>query len=443
MLPDERLMVSGTGDPAYERQLRSLIDHLGLSDRVTLARHDRAELPALYQDADAVVFPSEWAEPFGLVPVEAMASGTPVVATGTGGSAEFLVHGVNAVLHRPGDPSSLAAAVHRLAGNPALRQHLIEAGLRTAIELDVERLTDSIEQWHDHVAGFGLRPDDRKLVASAGAVHPDAGVVQGTNPFDRHDQQTAKVLHDGSAAEIKQLYVDLGRDLVDALGDDLEAVPVLSAPETTPVVLARLRARGRILDAGCGPNPVASIHAARHGACVVALDIGHGTLQLARAIAARQGLSLLPIVADVERLPFVARSFDGVVCDDTIEHLPDDEAGVAELSRVTRLGGQLVLATPNRWNARIIRAKVRDRLNGDRRPRSSYYLVASHLREYTWREFGRLVARDTRVRARDGVGWTGGRKAILASALVRRGPLRHFSQMIVLEAEPLASSHQP
>jgi len=259
----------------------------------------------------------------------------------------------------------------------------------------------------------------------------------GEGVFDRHGDQTVEALRSGSSNEIKQLYVDLGRDLADAFQDDPTSVPVLSAPETAPVVLRQLRARGRILDAGCGPNPVASIHAAEQGATVVSLDIGHGTVQLARAVAEHEGVRLLPIVADVERLPFVDRAFDGVVCDDTIEPLPDDRAGVAELSRVVRVGGQMILATPNRWNARIVRAKLRDRLRGDRRPRSAYYVVSSHLREYTWREFDHLLAHDVRVRARTGVGWTGGRKARIASALVRRGPLRRLSQMIVLDAEPL------
>jgi glycosyltransferase involved in cell wall biosynthesis len=113
---------------------------------------EREQLPAEYRAADVMVFPSTWPEPFGLVPIEAMACGVPVVATGVGGSAEFLVHGENCLLVEPGDPVALAAAVRRLAGDPALRRTLVAHGLETARELDVERLADVMEAWHRYEA---------------------------------------------------------------------------------------------------------------------------------------------------------------------------------------------------------------------------------------------------------------------------------------------------
>ena len=114
---------------------------------------DRPELADAYRAADVMVFPSLWAEPFGLVPVEAMACGVPVVATGVGGSAEFLVDGGNALLYPPGDPAALAARLHQLATDPALRRRLVEGGGATAEELDVDRLTDVMELWHLYEAG--------------------------------------------------------------------------------------------------------------------------------------------------------------------------------------------------------------------------------------------------------------------------------------------------
>ena len=95
-----------------------------------------------------MVFPSEWAEPFGLIPLEAMACGRPVVATGTGGSAEFLLDGVNCLLFDPGDPDSLAASVRRLGAEPSLRARLIAEGLLTADGFDTERLALVLEEWH-------------------------------------------------------------------------------------------------------------------------------------------------------------------------------------------------------------------------------------------------------------------------------------------------------
>ena len=92
----------------------------------------RAELPAEYEASDVVVFPVTWEEPWGLVPIEAMALGRPVVATGRGGSGEYLRDGENALVFPPSEAPALAAAVRRLADDPALRTRLREGGLATA-----------------------------------------------------------------------------------------------------------------------------------------------------------------------------------------------------------------------------------------------------------------------------------------------------------------------
>jgi glycosyltransferase involved in cell wall biosynthesis len=85
-----------------------------------------------YAAADVVLFPVEWEEPWGLVPLEAMGMGRPVVATGRGGSAEFLRDGENALLFPAGDARALAGAVGRLAADAALRARLREHGLASA-----------------------------------------------------------------------------------------------------------------------------------------------------------------------------------------------------------------------------------------------------------------------------------------------------------------------
>jgi glycosyltransferase involved in cell wall biosynthesis len=127
------LTVVGEGDPAAEAKLRAQAARLGVTDRVRMEGfRSRAELPAAYEAADVVVFPVVWEEPWGLVPIEAMALGRPVVATGRGGSGEYLRDGQNALLFEAGDAEALAAAVRRLAGDPALRARLRDGGLKTA-----------------------------------------------------------------------------------------------------------------------------------------------------------------------------------------------------------------------------------------------------------------------------------------------------------------------
>jgi glycosyltransferase involved in cell wall biosynthesis len=156
--PEATLACWGRGGEAERRRLQQLAAELGVRDRVRFGSLEREELPAAYADADVMVFPSTWAEPFGLVPVEAMACDTPVVATRVGGSAEFLTDGGNCLAFPPGDSVALAAAVRRLAGDEELRRRLVLAGRATVEVLDVERLADVMEAWHLYEAAGGRGP---------------------------------------------------------------------------------------------------------------------------------------------------------------------------------------------------------------------------------------------------------------------------------------------
>jgi glycosyltransferase involved in cell wall biosynthesis len=142
---DAHLRLIGRGDERFRAHLESLAHELGVVTQVSFGVADRAELASIYRESDVLVFPSTWDEPFGLVPLEAMACATPVVATGSGGSGEFLAHEVNSLWFSPGDPRSLADAVLRLAGDQALRRQLIDSGLCTARTLTTVRLADEIE----------------------------------------------------------------------------------------------------------------------------------------------------------------------------------------------------------------------------------------------------------------------------------------------------------
>jgi glycosyltransferase involved in cell wall biosynthesis len=94
-----------------------------------------------------------------------MACGTPVIATGVGGSGEFLLDPGNCVRFTAGDPAALAAAVRRLAADPDARADLVEQGFRTARAFDVDRLTDCFEAWHAAAAsGYANgRPPSRSF----------------------------------------------------------------------------------------------------------------------------------------------------------------------------------------------------------------------------------------------------------------------------------------
>jgi glycosyltransferase involved in cell wall biosynthesis len=140
------LHIVGSGTADQWATVSALADRLQVTGRVEISTGDRDVVRAAYDRADVVLFPSRWAEPFGLVPLEAMARGVPVVATGTGGSVTYLRDGGNALIVPPGDPGALATAVRRLAGDPGLRRRLATAGLDAAgtwtIHRSAERLRD-------------------------------------------------------------------------------------------------------------------------------------------------------------------------------------------------------------------------------------------------------------------------------------------------------------
>lgn len=132
-LPGATLTLHGHGSAEDRERLRSRARAAGVENRVRLLGPlGAAAMPAAYATHDALLFPARWEEPWGLVPLEAMAVGLPVVATGTGGSAEYLDDEVNALLVSPSTPGDLVGAVRRLAGDPGLRERLARAGRATA-----------------------------------------------------------------------------------------------------------------------------------------------------------------------------------------------------------------------------------------------------------------------------------------------------------------------
>lgn len=138
--PQSTLTIAGAGGEEYAASLSRQAEALGVGARIELVGPvESAALPALYAAADAVLFPIRWEEPWGLVPLEAMGVGRPVVAVARGGASTYLRDGENALLVPSEDPRALVAAIRRLAGDAELRSRLRAAGMRTAAEHSAER----------------------------------------------------------------------------------------------------------------------------------------------------------------------------------------------------------------------------------------------------------------------------------------------------------------
>jgi glycogen(starch) synthase len=187
LLPAEAtLRVVGGGDETCLFALRELVADLGLGDRVSFdGPRPRDELPSVYAGADVLVFPVEWAEPWGLVPLEAMACERPVVATGTGGSAEYLRDGENCLLYTPGDPAALADRLTQLAGDRALRAKLRRGGLRTARAHTDAAFNARVEAV---LAEAVRRGESSDVSGSAGTSSDVSGSAEGHSRAGRPDR---------------------------------------------------------------------------------------------------------------------------------------------------------------------------------------------------------------------------------------------------------------
>ena len=144
-LPLRAYVVGGpiydTAGSQYTRaELESLARSLGVSDRVGFT--GLADEPErVMRSLDIVVHASTEPEPFGLVVAEAMACGRAVITSASGGSAELVRDGIDAVVHRAGSHAELAEALARLAGDTTLRTQLGERARARALEaFDSRRL---------------------------------------------------------------------------------------------------------------------------------------------------------------------------------------------------------------------------------------------------------------------------------------------------------------
>jgi D-inositol-3-phosphate glycosyltransferase len=135
-LPGVELLIAGgppaerLGEDPQARRLATLAQRLGVADRVHLiGQLDRDQVPALLRSADLVVCPP-WYEPFGMVPLEAVACGVPVVATAVGGQVDTVVDGVTGLHVPPRQPRELAGALAALLADPQRRQAFGRAAVR-------------------------------------------------------------------------------------------------------------------------------------------------------------------------------------------------------------------------------------------------------------------------------------------------------------------------
>lgn len=264
-----------------------------------LSGHDLADF---YAACDALALPSV-NETFGLVQVEAMLCGTPVVASDLPGVREPVLLTGMGRLAPPGDVEALAGAIADVLAN---RERFVKPASEIEARFSLPATIDAYERLY--------RGEPVNL--------------------DRPGPGEPAVSSQTSAARVRV------RSLMPVEGDlafRRRCETILEWTDPGPDT--------RLLDCGCGYGFTLRMLAELTQAELVGLDgdperVAH-TLR-----ALRRYDTVSAITGDAQNLPFDEATFDRVVCSEVLEHLPDDARAVRELARVLKPGGDLVVTVP-------------------------------------------------------------------------------------------------
>jgi glycosyltransferase involved in cell wall biosynthesis len=141
------LDIIGNGDPVYIEKLRGIVEQNHINDRIRfLKSKPRSEMPKLMAQYDALIFPSEWPEPFARTVLEAMAAGLIVIGTTTGGTGELLVNLETGLTFPAGDAQFLAKQICQVFKSPELGARLAQSGQeRIMTSFTFKSMVDQIE----------------------------------------------------------------------------------------------------------------------------------------------------------------------------------------------------------------------------------------------------------------------------------------------------------
>jgi phosphatidylinositol alpha-mannosyltransferase len=184
--PDVRLLVAGRGDPEEFAELvgEELAPHVTL-----LGELAEAEKAALLRSVDIYCAPNLLGESFGVILLEAMAAGAPVVASDLDAFSRVLEDGTAGLLVRRGDAAELAAALAGLLADPARRTQLADAGRRAVAGYDWSVVAERILTVYETVAppgGIGVTASAEDDAALLGSPPPPGGSeLQTPGPFRR------------------------------------------------------------------------------------------------------------------------------------------------------------------------------------------------------------------------------------------------------------------
>jgi glycosyltransferase involved in cell wall biosynthesis/2-polyprenyl-3-methyl-5-hydroxy-6-metoxy-1,4-benzoquinol methylase len=311
------LVLCGSGP--QEASLRHQAETLGLLGQVSFAGH-QDDLQAIMPAFDLFVMPSRW-EGFGLVAVEAMAAGLPVVASRCDGLAEVIADGTTGLLVPSGQVAPLAAALERALGRDAPVAAWAAAGRQRAQRMYSAR------------------------TMAEGVLQSYRRAMEGSHGSADHDLDTL-VLAD---RQVRSMWRGIlpGRFLRWPPGKHLAVQAGEYAAVAEHLESHMPMAGRRLLDLGCGLGTLMT-QAARRGAIVHGIEPDPNSLILCRhRLQAGKNGSAHLAAAVGESLPFSDASLDMVTCCSVLEHVQAPAAVLAEITRTLKPGGILFLGFPN------------------------------------------------------------------------------------------------
>jgi phosphatidylinositol alpha-mannosyltransferase len=156
-IPDSRLLIVGPGTrlrKKYERQVR----RQGLKDVVFVGYASYDDLPRYYQTADIFCSPATGRESFGIILLEAMAIGKPIVASNIDGYARLVNHGIDGLLVPPKDEKALAQALISLMTNESLRQQMGAQGRMKVRKYDWKQVAQQVANYYISILNGSPQP---------------------------------------------------------------------------------------------------------------------------------------------------------------------------------------------------------------------------------------------------------------------------------------------
>jgi len=149
-IPNSRLIVVGPGT-RLRRRYERYVARSGLKDVVFVGLVSYDDLPRYYQTADVFCAPAIGSESFGIILLEAMAMGKPIVASNIEGYASVISHGVDGLLVPPADKDKLAQALISLLNDEALRREMGAKGRIKALEHSWEHIAQRVFDYYVRV----------------------------------------------------------------------------------------------------------------------------------------------------------------------------------------------------------------------------------------------------------------------------------------------------